>query len=83
MDITDVVGGKEFLKEKTKKYDISALVKFCGRPNLDMFKQGRVLLPGVDMHLMLVWAATIFSLRARLQHFKHNLQELYNVVIEK
>jgi hypothetical protein len=82
MDITDVAGENDGLKERTKWFSNSALVEFSGRPHLDMFQQGRVLLPGVDMHLKLVPSSNEFYIKCAAPAGQA-AQERYKVVIEK
>jgi hypothetical protein len=82
MSDTDVAGENAGLKERTKWFAGSALVEFSGRPHLDLFQQGRVLLPGVDMHLKCVPSSNEFFIKCKAPA-QNAAQEQYKVVIEK
>lgn len=82
MDVTTVNGDNTGLKERTKWFAASAVVEMCGRLHLDMFQQGRVLLPGVDMHLKLVPSSNEFFVKSAAPG-QGAQQEKFKVVIEK
>lgn len=82
IDVTNVEGDNEGLKERTKMFYASAKVEFCGRPQHDMFQQGCVVLPGVDMHLKLVPSSNEFLIICAAPQ-ENWQQERYKVVIEK
>jgi len=81
MDITNVTADNDGLKERAKWFGASALVEFSGRPHLDMFQQGRVLLPGMDMHLKLVPSSNEFFVKSAAPAGQV-VQERFKVVID-
>ena len=54
-------GGKNTgLVNRTAMFAESKTVELVGRPHVDVFKQGRLIPPGVDLHMKLVPAASNF-----------------------
>ena len=82
MSVTNVTGENVGLKERTAWFATSTLVELCGRLHLDMFQQGRVLCPGIDVHLKLVPSSNEFFVKCAAPA-NGVQQEKFKVVIEK